>query len=177
MARYTNARSGTVRRIYLIGPREQGLALARTLYARCRPLGHDPAFIPAPRLTKKLRQQFHEPVCCTGVLLFGADAAEGYDALLEDHPWIKVLRLLPPDAPPPEVFFSWHEQTFYFPQAERDVRLLQVWLGLDAPAERPPLPNNCPGALTAEELEAPEQRANTAEGRTLSRLSSQGGTK
>ena len=153
MALYTNARNDTVCRIYLIGPREQGLALARTLYARCRPLGHAPAFIPAPRLTKKLRRQFHNPLCCTGVLLFGGDAAESYDALLEDHPWIKVLRLLPPDAPPPKVFFSWHEQIFYFPRTEQDFHLLQVWLGLRDPARWPPSRYAYPGVLTPEELQ------------------------
>lgn len=151
MGLYTNARQSTVRRICLVGPRAQGLALARALYARCGPLGHKPAFIPAERLTKKLRRQLLDPVCPTGVLLFGAHAAEDYDSLLDLHPWIKVLHLVPPDAPEPKAFFSWHEQVFRFPQTGDEVRLLQVWLGLDGPAEWPP-GRAFPGALAKEEL-------------------------
>lgn len=153
MALYTNACQSTVIRIYLVGPREMGLALARTLYARCRPLGHAPYFIPAQRLTKKLRRQLLNPVCPTCVMLFGEHAAEDYDSLLDVHPWVKVLRLVPPDAPKPKIFFSWHEQTFYFPQSDSDFHLLQAWLGLDDPAEWPP-GSPFPGALTEEELQS-----------------------
>ena len=128
MAAYTNAPSSTVERIYLIGPGEQGLALARRLYALCMPLGRAPCFLLAERLTRKLRRQFYAPLCATGVLLFGPDAAANYNALLEEHPWIKVMRLLPIGAPPPDFFFSYHEQIFPYPQTEKDFHTIQCWM-------------------------------------------------
>ena len=154
MARFTRIRNYTVERIYLIGPREEGLALARRLYALCMPLGRAPCFLLADRLTRKLRRQFYNPLCSTGILLFGEDAAANYDALLEEHPWIKVMRLLPIGAPPPDFFFSYHEQIFPCPQTEKDFHTIQCWMGVDDQAEWPAFEPNFPGALTQEELEA-----------------------
>ena len=136
MPLYTNACAAAVERVFLIGPEEEGLALARRLYAPCEPPDRAPDLLPLPRRDRDFLRQLFDPLCPTGVLLFGKDAAEDYDALLDLHPWVRVLRLLPPDAPPPRPFFSYHEQIFPYPQTDRDFRILRGWLG----AGRPPAP-------------------------------------
>ena len=123
--------------------------MARTLYARCKHLGHEPSFIPARRLTKRLRRQVLDPVFRTCVVLFAENAAEDYGSLPDVHPWVKVLRLVPPDASEPKIFFSYHEQVFRFPQTDKNHHLPQVWLCLDEPAKCPPGPP-FPGSLSEE---------------------------
>lgn len=157
MARYTQARNARVKRIYLIGPREEGLALARQLYACCQTPDSAPAFILRDKPDAALREQIFTRLCATALILFGPEAATQYPGLIELHPWVKVLQLLPPGAPEPEFFFSWHEQIFPWPQSDKDHRLVQAWLGLDSTEPMrtgPPFP----GALSLEALNKPPQR-------------------
>ena len=148
-----------VLRVFMVGPIDEGKRLARRLYPVFKEQKRVPSFFVSRRLTKKLVKQFYACVCATAVVTFGPESEEVYDAILRDHSWIKVLRILEPGAPPPEIFFSYKKQVYPYPDDEY-LRVIVSWMGIhDHMPDYPPFEERMPGALTPEELGAAPESA------------------
>ena len=148
-----------VYRVLLIGPPEEGKRLARAIYPICKERRQIPAFFRSRRITKKLLRDLYGQLCRTAVVTFGPESEEVYDAILRDHSWIKVLRILEPGAPPPEIIFSYKKQVYPYPDDEY-LRVIVSWMGIHDPMpDYPPFEERMPGALTPEELGAAPESA------------------
>ena len=137
----------------MVGPIDEGKQLARSLYPIFREKKRVPSFFVSRRLTKKLVKQFYACVCATAVVTFGPESEEVYDAILRDHSWVKVMRILEPGAPEPEPVFDYRYQVFPYPDQEY-LSYLVSWLGIDLRPGIRDFSEDMPGALTQEELEA-----------------------
>ena len=131
-----------VLRVFMVGPIDEGKRLARRLYPVFKEQKRVPSFFVS-----------------TAVVTFGPESEEVYGAILRDHSWIKVLRILEPGAPPPEIFFSYKNQVYPYPDDEY-LRVIVSWMGIHDPMpDYPPFEERVPGALTPEELGAAPESA------------------
>lgn len=144
-----------VYRIYLVGPKDEGLKLAQAIYAVCRERSQVPSFHLSLNLTKELIKELYHPLCRTALITFGPKSEEIYERMLQEHSWVKVMWILEPGAPEPEPEFNYDHQIFPYPDAEI-LSYLVSWLGIDNRTGAEGFTEYLPGALSMEELEAAE---------------------
>ena len=144
-----------VLRVYLVGPKDEGLKLARAIYPVCKERQQVPSFHLSRGLTRKLIKELYCPLCRTALLTFGPKSEEIYERMLQEHSWVKVMWILEPGAPEPEPEFNYDHQIFPYPDAEI-LSCLVSWLGIDRRPGVEGFTETLTGALSIEELEAAE---------------------
>ena len=144
-----------VLRVYLVGPKEEGLKLARAIYAICKERLQVPSFHLSQSLTKKLIRDLYRTVCRTALITFGPKSKEIYERMLREHDWVKVMRILDLGASEPKLEFNYDCQIFPYPDAELLSHLVS-WLGIDRRPGVEGFTETLTGALSIEELEAAE---------------------
>lgn len=147
-----------VYQIYLVGPKETGIELARNLYPICLERRWLPAFYVSGCLSEGVVKQVASWALRTGVITFGPGAEESYRRLNRKYTGTKVLRLLDAGAPKPKPFFGYEAQIFSFPQGIHDYDAIANWMGIIPYGDGPDFKAVYPDALMEKELVKKEIR-------------------
>lgn len=139
-----------VTQIFLIGPKEKGMCLAKDIFAICKDRGWVPAIFVSEHLTEKIRKQITYPIQRNGVVTFGEESKQVYEEMCSCEVPVKVIRLLGPQEPAPDHIFSYHAQIW---KDTEEVSLIVSWMGIIPWLKRSYFCQGVPGSLIPEELE------------------------
>lgn len=138
-----------VKQIFLIGPKEEGMNLAREIFAVCVERNWIPAIFVSENLTERIKKQMTYPIQSNGVITFGEKSEQVYDAICRSEVPIKVMRILEPGEPKPERLFSYQQQIW---ECTEDIALIVSWMGIVSWMNETYFCIGKPGALTEKEL-------------------------
>lgn len=138
-----------VSQIFLIGPKEKGMHLARKLFTVCVERNWVPAIFVSDHLTEGIKKQITYPIPNNGVITFGEESKQVYEEMCRSEVPVKVLRILEPGEPKPERIFSYQRQVW---EDAEDVALIASWMGIVQWMSDTYFCIGKPGALTEKEL-------------------------